>query len=117
MSYDENDFEHIEPWTGGSAQVGDGAKCAAVGRGPLKRLVTREINGKKQQVEIKPGWGWHVPSIVFKILSDKMLAEIGIACRTGELGKEPQYLLVHRTGPMIRLKIHKNIYVLFLSYY
>ena len=112
MSYDENDFEHIEPWTGGSAQVGDGAKCAAVGRGPLKRLVTREINGKKQQVEIKPGWGWHVPSIVFKILSDKMLAEIGIACRTGELGKEPQYLLVHRTGSMIRLKIHKNIYVL-----
>ena len=113
MTNNEGAFASLTPWTGGAAQVGDGERCAAVGRGPLRPIVIRNIKNGEQTL-LRPGTAWFIPTIVFSILSVHQLYKEGAQCNFGakEKGMPPHYLRVHSSGVCAKLKVYRSIFVL-----
>ena len=108
-------FKDYEEWNGGAAQVGDGDKCRAAGRGQLKPIIVRNHStGQPVLIHTKQK-AWHVPSLVFDILSVPMLNRDRIQVNFGawnESNVPGNYLRDYTTGAVIKITINGGIYVM-----
>ena len=83
MTSDRSLFATYDEWSGGAAQVGDGDKLRAVGRGRLKPIIVRNHStGTPVTLRVQQ-YAWHVPTLVFDILSIPMLQKDRIQVNLG----------------------------------
>ena len=115
MTSDRSLFETYDKWSGGAAQVGDGDKLRAVGRGRLKPIIVRNYStGTPVTLRVQQ-YAWHVPTLVFDILSIPMLQKDRIQVNLGAFNERTapmNYLRDYTTGAVVKLSLMNGIFVM-----
>ena len=115
MTSDRSLFDTYEKWSGGAAQVGDGDKLRATGRVRLKPIIIRNsTTGAAAMLRVKQT-AWHVPTLVFDILSVPMLQIDRIQVNFGAFNERDvpmNYLRDYTTGAVVKLSKSNVIFVM-----
>ena len=115
MTSDRSLFATYDEWSGGAAQVGDGDKLRAVGRGRLKPIIVRNHStGTPVTLRVQQ-YAWHVPTLVFDILSIPMLQKDRIQVNLGAFNERTapmNYLRDYTTGAVVKLSLMNGIFVM-----